>query len=238
VVGIRGVYASSDYWVQNDIALGPDGSVFVTGTSISRSGIPGDYHAEAIVAKFDAQGVRKWLWFLPMSGHGRAVAANSKGSVFVSGVTIVDMYVSYNVLIAKVNADGKTLWTAVLDSGRDDQGSYLAVDPAGDVYVAGWTNGSLGGQANNGSYDIFLAKFSGGGEGGDEDGRNVIFLASAFAAAELALIVVLLVLWRRHRRAQPHDETKLLELGKAAPGAQGAAVAASHHDAPGLYHYQ
>ena len=49
-----------------------------------------------------------------------------------------------------------------LGSGSSDYGYSVAVDPAGDAYVAGATNGRLPGapERNAGGFDVFVAKFS------------------------------------------------------------------------------
>lgn len=55
-------------------------------------------------------------------------------------------------------------WTILLGTAGDDFGYDVAVDPAGDVLIAGSTSGSLDGAPFSGSTDLFLAKYAASGE--------------------------------------------------------------------------
>jgi hypothetical protein len=51
-------------------------------------------------------------------------------------------------------------WTRFLGGTGSDHGNDLAIDNEGNLYVTGKTQNSLGGQANKGGYDVFLAKYN------------------------------------------------------------------------------
>ena len=55
-----------------------------------------------------------------------------------------------------------TLWTTQIGTSASDRASGIAVDAGGNVYVAGYTNGDLGGP-NQGYYDAFIAASDRGG---------------------------------------------------------------------------
>ncbi|MFN3166756.1 MAG: SBBP repeat-containing protein [Phycisphaeraceae bacterium] len=50
-------------------------------------------------------------------------------------------------------------WTRLVGTGADDDGGEVQVDAAGNVYVTGWSEGSLPGFTNAGGKDVFLAKY-------------------------------------------------------------------------------
>jgi len=49
--------------------------------------------------------------------------------------------------------------TVLFGTDKNDFGTYLAMDSAGNIYMAGNTEGNLDGQINSGEQDAFLMKF-------------------------------------------------------------------------------
>lgn len=58
-----------------------------------------------------------------------------------------------------VAAGSATVWTRLLGTNRSDYGTGVAVDPQGNIYVTGYTTGSLDNQPNAGLVDAFVAKY-------------------------------------------------------------------------------
>ena len=71
------------------------------------------------------------------------------------------LLLKYDAWLSKVGADGKVAWTQQF--GSKDEGLDFAwadaVDSKGNIYVTGWTTGTVGSQ-KFGSYDVFLTKFA------------------------------------------------------------------------------
>jgi hypothetical protein len=86
---------------------------------------------------------------------GNAVAVDADDDVIVTGYSVGFGRDIYTAKYANVN--GALLWErrVVGSSGRDDEGSAIAVDAAGDVFVAGYTTNL----ANN--TDLYTAKYDG-----------------------------------------------------------------------------
>jgi hypothetical protein len=61
--------------------------------------------------------------------------------------------------VAKYSAAGALLWTRQLGTSEGDYPLGVATDGDGNVYISGWTVGSLGG-ANQGRGDAWVAKYS------------------------------------------------------------------------------
>lgn len=112
--------------------------------------------------------------------QANAVAVNASGNAYVTGTTLsadfpnpgsysFGSYVAdHDVFVAELAADGKSLvYSAYLGAAGDDEGNAIAVDAAGDAFVAGKTNsanfpttaGALQTVAGGG-YDGFVAKLN------------------------------------------------------------------------------
>jgi alpha-tubulin suppressor-like RCC1 family protein len=133
-----------------------------------------------------------WLWAKSAGGTnsegGDCVVVDASGNVYVTGYfnspTIVfGSYTltnagSYDVFLVKYNASGNVLWATSAGGTDDDEGSSLALDASGNVYVTGYFKSSTlifgsytltnAGTSNN---DIFLAKYDANG--------NVLWAKSA-----------------------------------------------------------
>jgi hypothetical protein len=122
------------------ITVGPSGDVYITGTNAS---------AQAFVAKLDPSG--NVLWNQPLGGSntdGLAVAVDSAEHVYVAYASVTTTTTShgkksppppptYNIQVASINAaSGSTIWSGSLGSYGNLSGG-IAVDSAGNVYVAG-----------------------------------------------------------------------------------------------------
>mgnify|MGYP001766051682 CR=1 FL=1 len=68
------------------------------------------------------------------------------------------------MFLAKWTADGVPVWSKQWGTNdQQDEANSVAVDGNGDVFVTGWTNGSLDDNTNAGVADIFLTKWSSNG---------------------------------------------------------------------------
>ena len=78
------------------------------------------------------------------------IAGDSFGSVGGPNAGMADAY------LAKLDPSGRQLWARQLGSPQGDV-ARVAVDPHGGAYLAGQTDGDLGGP-NAGASDAFIAK--------------------------------------------------------------------------------
>jgi uncharacterized delta-60 repeat protein len=113
------------------VALGPDGSVYVTGTTSLGGG-------DAFLLKFDPNGSLIWqrTWGGSAFDTGAAVATGPDGSVYVSGTTSSFGPSSFHLFVLKFDPAGALVWQKVSDSNN---GMAVAVGPDGSVYAAGTT---------------------------------------------------------------------------------------------------
>jgi uncharacterized delta-60 repeat protein len=141
----------------DEIAIAPDGSVYVTGTTQSFGA--GDL--DAFLLKYSPAGVLEWqrtygtaipLPFVSGADFGLGVAAAPDGSAYITG-----QLSDGNLFLAKFNAAGTLLWQQTWgDPGHFSRA--VEVGPDGSVYVAGGTFAFGAGQA-----DALLLKFTSDG---------------------------------------------------------------------------
>ncbi len=150
------------------IAVDPAGHIFITGYTYSVSSFPvsagpdlsfngGD--ADAFVAKVNASGTAiEYCGYIGGSGndYGYGIAIDRAGNAYVTGYTSSNELsfpvrkgpdLSHNgrldVFVAKVKADGSALeYCGYIGGSDDDFGRGIAVDAAGNAYLAGSTYSS------------------------------------------------------------------------------------------------
>lgn len=155
------------------VAVRADGSVVVAGTT---SGAMADAasagESDVFVAAYGADGTRLWLRQFGGKGFDRAtgVAVDARGDAYVSGYTSNRMPKGDSVgagdaFLAKLAPDGMLAWLRQFGTTGSDFARSVAVDPTGNVFVAGDTNGTLAGQGYaGGNSDAFLAKYDASGD--------------------------------------------------------------------------
>ena len=122
------------------VAVGPDGSVYVCGSSATSSFWGStNPNSNVLIAKFDSSGVLQWQKYLDggESEGGVSVAVGPDGSVHVCGITNSYGSGNYDILIAKLNSSGSIQWQKTIGERYGDQSFSVAVGPDGSVYVCG-----------------------------------------------------------------------------------------------------
>jgi uncharacterized delta-60 repeat protein len=109
-----------------DVAVAPDGSVYVTGSTF---GVGGD----ALILKFSPEGSLVWQlrWGGSAFERGEAVAVGSDGSIYVTGGT---SSFGDSLFVLKLTPDGALVWQKTWGPATGDG---VAVAPDGSIYVAG-----------------------------------------------------------------------------------------------------
>jgi hypothetical protein len=127
---------------------------------------------DIIIAKYDSSGNSIWSRLLGGANYdgGYSIAVdNSSSNIYISGYaygTIDGYNVSgeRDVVIAKYSSSGDKLWSDLLGGDSMDMGSSLVLDSSDNLYIAGATSSSsFDGNANIGSNDAFITKYSSSG---------------------------------------------------------------------------
>lgn len=150
-----------------------DAGVYVSGWTygqlgVDRGGFGGN---DVFLARVNASGGVLWTkqWGSYDEDKSFAIALGPDGGVFLAGQTSGSLEsgfpnkgLSDNFLV-KYSSSGERLWVYQWGTAQNDIAYAVAVDHEGKAYVAGYTEGSLGGIANKGKKDIFLTAVSANG---------------------------------------------------------------------------
>lgn len=151
--------AGSDY--ATGVATDGLGSVYISGHTDGSLGGPNAGGDDAFLSKYDADGSLLWTKQFGTAAYDRAarVAVDGLGSVYTSGTTNGNIFGGgADALLNKFDSDGTLLWSRQLGTAGRDQSTGVSVDGLGNIYISGYTDGSLEG-LNSGEYDAFLSKY-------------------------------------------------------------------------------
>jgi hypothetical protein len=145
------------------------GGVYVCGWTQGALGGPfqGGW-GDAWLARYDDKGTEIWTTQFGTTGddYGHAAAPDGAGGVYVTGGTEGSLggpnAGGYDVFLARYAHTGNQLWTRQLGTDSADGANAAAPDGAGGVYVAGDTDGSLGGP-NAGGQDAWIERYDADG---------------------------------------------------------------------------
>jgi|APTNR8051073442_1049403.scaffolds.fasta_scaffold07534_1 hypothetical protein len=146
------------------IATDAAGNVFLVGATDGALGGANKGSRDAFIMAFDRDGRTLWSRQPGTTSYeyAHAVATDAAGNVYVAGTTGGALGGSNqgrsDAFVIKYDHDGRMLWKRQPGTVDSDEATGVATDADGNVYLAGYTRGSLGG-AKTGSFDVFLIKF-------------------------------------------------------------------------------
>lgn len=172
-------FGNEGYFVHRSYAIDvtSDGLISLSGTSVKNTPDGSDLPTtdDGWVATYDSDGNQLvFTQFQTINDvnsfeEGFANALDSAGNVVVAGFT-TGAYGSnglsglYDAFVSKFDSSGQQVWATNIGSIDYDWAWGVDTDSLDNVYVAGWTLGTLG-DANLGSFDAWLAKY-------DKDGNR------------------------------------------------------------------
>jgi hypothetical protein len=142
------------------IATDPLGDVYI-------AGLQDGYDLEAsFLARYDAAGNQQWV--RSFSGEtfppsAMSVAADAAGHAFVAGFTLGTFagqtsVGEFDAFAIEYDRAGTQMWVRQFGTAQSEDVRGVAVDDAGNVYVAGHTLGTFAGEMLVGAIDAFLAR--------------------------------------------------------------------------------
>lgn len=153
------------------VAVAGAGSIYVAGyTSVALAGQPWSGGWDAFLRKFDSAG--NTLWTRQFGGPGSefpvGVASDFGGTTAVAGYVDgalpgLASFGGPDVFVRVYDPSGNPRWTDQFGTAAEDRPFGVATDGAGNVYVAGSTEGALPGQVSLGLSDDFLRKYDANG---------------------------------------------------------------------------
>ncbi len=144
-------------------ALAPDnaGGLFIAGMTDGRLAWSKGENADVWVGRYDGAGGLVWIRQFGSQGGdvAYALAPDGVGGAFVAGLTGDDLVVgAADAWIAHYDSAATQTWLRQFGTSGGDGAFALAPDGAGGTYIAGYTDGSLGGPAAGG-LDAWLARY-------------------------------------------------------------------------------
>ncbi|HHP7232907.1 MAG TPA: SBBP repeat-containing protein [Xenococcaceae cyanobacterium] len=147
-----------------DIQTDSEGSAYITGwTTGNLEGSSGSY--DPWLAKYNPDGSQAWRRQFGTSGDDGSYLASldidSSNNIYLTGYTNSNLgglnAGSFDAWVAKYDSAGLLQWTQQLGSGDLDFGTDVAVNDFGELFVTGFTAGSLG-KRSEGAIDAWVAK--------------------------------------------------------------------------------
>jgi hypothetical protein len=155
----------------NAVAVDDSGNIYVTGYSTGNlDGNTNAGGADIFLTKFNSSGTKQWTRLAGTTGddQGNAVAADSSGNIYVTGYTSGTLdgnaYAGGgDIFLIKFDRSGNKLWSLLAGTDGFDSGNGIGLDSSGNIYITGFTSGSLDQNTNAGGSDIFLIKYDSSG---------------------------------------------------------------------------
>jgi len=144
------------------------GNVYVTGYTFGNLVGFNAGQTDAFLFKYDGSGNLVWKRQFGTSGgdNAYAVSSDTAGNVYVTGETTGSFggpgTNSDDAFLAKFDSAGNILWKRQVGTPTIDSSTSVSTDAAGNVYISGFTRGSLA-APNAGNNDAFLIKYDGSG---------------------------------------------------------------------------
>lgn len=150
------------------VAADTAGNVFISGSTYGTLNWPNEGNGDAFLSKYDSSGSLVWTRQLGTSNYdssyGMAVATD--GNVLITGPTWGNLGGTYSgyddAFVSKYDTSGNVLWTRQLGTSDSDDSHGVTTDGVGNVFITGFTAGSLDG-TNAGDYDAYLSKYDASG---------------------------------------------------------------------------
>lgn len=139
------------------LAVGRENEVYVAGFNFFE---PGEIDSEAQLARYNASGTKLWQRRVqtdPRSFRPRALTADKNGNAYVG----IDEGLASEV--QKYLPNGSRAWSYGISTPKGGGLYDLAVLSSSEIYVTGYTNGTVNG-VNHGSNDGYLLRLDGQGK--------------------------------------------------------------------------
>jgi len=150
--GITILTSNSEEWIANygansgsqgnKVAIDSEGNVYVAGWYYNQSTTPS---SNATLWKYSTSGVLLWVreWGGGFSDQARSIYIDALNNIYVTGYFYNSGY-GYDIFIKKFSINGDILGTYNISSSIADYGNEVFVDPAGNIYITGYTSGVEG----------------------------------------------------------------------------------------------
>ncbi len=142
------------------VAVGPSGNIFITGSFediayFDDIQLDAGDHYSLFISELDQEG--NFLWVQTVSTgqtFANSITVDNTGNLYITGgfrgivsfgddqfeSSMHDHWHVTDVFVSKLDCNGSFIWTNVGTGGGWDYGNDIEIDPAGNVYIAGYSN--------------------------------------------------------------------------------------------------
>ena len=116
------------------------------------------------VARYDAAGNRAWLRQVGTTGNEEVwgltadAAGNTYAAAYSAGSFSGPLAGDKDIVAARFDPAGVMTWSDQLGTDLNDKGAAISLDGAGNLYLAGFSDGGIG--TNVGKFDAVLVKYA------------------------------------------------------------------------------
>jgi hypothetical protein len=145
------------------LAVDSLGHVYVAGTTYGTLAPGGGGRSDLFVTKYAPNGDQVWARQAGSGSHdfGWSISSDSNGSIYLAG-QLAGPFGRDDAVVIKYGDDGSLVWSRELSTSQNDIAHSVAADSLGNVFVAGETEGPLGG-AYQGYWDAYLGRYDASG---------------------------------------------------------------------------
>lgn len=169
---IKGISQADWYDECTDLAIDKSGNIYVTGYADRNVTPPGIYRKKDIfVVKYDSSGSKLWERQYGSNGNDQSfgLAIDKLGNIVIVGYTEGNFEGQENIgnrdiFVMKCDLEGKAIWYKQYGTMSAEEAHDVCVDSENNIYVTGYTEGSLEYNSKAGGRDIFLMKCNSVGE--------------------------------------------------------------------------
>ncbi|MCP4133234.1 MAG: hypothetical protein GY754_19860 [bacterium] len=155
-----------------DLTVSPKDSIYISGYI----GESLDGSEDAVLIKYSSEGILQWTRRLETTAdddeRAFGVAADSDDTVYITGYThgSLDSHTSAgdsDIFLVRYSSRGEKLWSRQLGTDAQDRANDIALDDRGNIFITGFTYGSLDGNIKTGdssNSDSFICGYDSSGE--------------------------------------------------------------------------
>lgn len=147
------------------VAVDAFDDVIVAGYTYGNLGGLGRSGIDMYLKKYTSTGDEVWTqqYITPGNELAHSIALDGSGNIFATGTAGSASPGWESIFISKHDHLGQPLWSKKFGSSSDSEGSSIALDSEGNIYLTGFIS-SVASGAHSSSRDAFLAKYNASGE--------------------------------------------------------------------------
>ena len=155
-----------------DVVVDSSSNIYMIGTT--DGGIDGQSltgSQDMFVVKYNSSGTKQWTRLLGVAGvqtKGNGIAVDTNSNIYITGDTFGNLdgqtgHTPGDAFVVKYNSSGIKQWTRLTGGGGNISSYDIVVDSSANIFITGWTIGSIDGESVSGTTDMYAVKYNSSG---------------------------------------------------------------------------